>query len=129
MKLFFLTAVALCAVILMSCTEQNTPSGGVDAAQLPVKEQQGVKIYLDPVTGKPSMPPAGKKPTSSVFSSDAKMNTSSRGLIEQSAPGGGTMVDLQGRFQSSTKATVNKDGSIVIEHLPTVQSSPLSGKE
>jgi len=85
-----------------------------------------MKIYLDPVTGKPSMPPAGAAITGSAsppISSD--LNTSTQGLVEQPAPGGGMMLDLKGRFQSSTKATVKKDGSIMIEHLPAAKSNPL----
>ena len=127
MKFVFVMVSVLCTGALISCTEQNTSPGKVDAAQLPaVQGQQGMKIYIDPATGKQSMPPVGRVPPAAFVSSPkAKVNTSSQGLIEQSAPGGGTMVDLQGRFQSSTKATVKKNGSIVIEHQPAVNSKPL----
>jgi len=121
MKLNFVTASVLCAGVLMSCTEQTSPSKA-DADQLPVTHgQQGMKIYIDPSTGKQSIPPAG-----TVLPATSNLNTSTRGLVEKPALGGGTMVDLQGRFQSSTKATVKEDGSIVIEHLPITDSSPLT---
>jgi len=129
MKLAFVTISTLFACLLISCTEQNVSSGDmIEDVQPPLtQEQQGMKIYLDPVTGKPSIPPTGAAvagTTSPAVSSS--LNTSTQGLVEQPAPGGGMMLDLKGRFQSSTKATVGKDGSIVIEHLPTTQSSALS---
>jgi hypothetical protein len=47
------------------------------------------------------------------------INTSSEGLVEKAspAPGGGTMVDLQGRFQSAATATVDKNGKVVVPCL------------
>ena len=127
MKLIFVMVSVLCAGALISCTEQNGSPSKVDAAQLPVTQgQQGMKIYIDPSTGKQSMPPAGSDVSGTVLPPTSNLNTSTRGLVEKPALGGGTMVDLQGRFQSSTKATVKKDGSIVIEHLPITESSPLS---
>lgn len=128
MKLVSVTASTLFVCLLISCTDQNASSGNaIEGVQSPVaQKQQGMKIYLDPVTGKPSTPPTGATvagPASPAVSAD--LNTSTQGLVEQPAPGGGMMLDLKGRFQSSTKATVGKDGSIVIEHLPTTQSSAL----
>ena len=129
MKLAFVTVSALFICLLISCTDQNISSGDmkVDVPPPLTQEQQGLKIYLDPVTGRPSIPPTGaavSDTTSPAVSSS--LNTSTQGLVEQPAPGGGMMLDLKGRFQSSTKATVREDGSIVIEHLPTTQSSALS---
>jgi len=50
---------------------------------------------------------------------NAAINTSSEGLVEKAIPaaGGGTMVDLQGRFQSAATATRDKDGNLVVPCL------------
>jgi hypothetical protein len=42
------------------------------------------------------------------------LSTSSEGLVEEKStvPGGGVMVDLQGRFQNAMTYTVNADGSV-----------------
>lgn len=47
------------------------------------------------------------------------ISTSSEGLVEQTSavPGGGTMVNLQGRFQSAATATVDPNGKVVIPCL------------
>jgi hypothetical protein len=47
------------------------------------------------------------------------INTSQAGLTEKPSPvaGGGTMIDLQGRFQSAATATYDKDGKLVVPCL------------
>jgi hypothetical protein len=54
-----------------------------------------------PSPGSAAAPPAG-------------LNASSAGLREIAAPGGGTMVRLEGRFQSYVVASVGKDGRVTI---------------
>jgi hypothetical protein len=47
------------------------------------------------------------------------INTSQEGLVQKAnpVPGGGTMIDLQGRFQSAATATVDKNGKVVVPCL------------
>ena len=65
-------------------------------------------------TGDPDDPNAVKGLDSGVY------NTSTEGLeIEPSpTPGGGLMMDLQGRFQNAATATVADSDSVVVECLP-----------
>ncbi len=64
-----------------------------------------MKAYKDPETGKLGAPPdATGEPASSKAVEDA-ISTSMEGLVEKPAPGGGTMVDLNGRFQSMEGTT------------------------
>ena len=45
------------------------------------------------------------------------VSTSHEGLFEEPAPGGGIMVNLQGRFQSLSVATTDADGNVTVHHL------------
>ena len=47
------------------------------------------------------------------------INTSSEGLVEQASPvsGGGMMIDLQGRFQTSAAASVDASGKLIVPCL------------
>lgn len=76
----------------------------------------GSRINIDPQTGKripvPSSGEGVQVPADPAFS------TSHSGLVEQPAPGGGIMVDLQGRFRSAATASVGPDGTV---HLDCVE--------
>ncbi len=126
MRVSFVMILLFPVLGLLSCTAQNESANNTDpnvqdSASL---VQQGMKIYLDPLTGKPSMPPAGP-----IAPAGAGLNTSSQGLVEQPLPGGGVKVDLKGRFQSSTTASVKEDGSVVVEHLPAAKTRALPNGE
>ena len=90
-------------------TKEESPSQG-QAAQ---------KAHIDPETGQfikgPKTTPAGQR-----ASDNAAFNTSDEGLVETSSPveGGGTMVDLQGRFRIPVTAKVGEDGKAIISHEP-----------
>ena len=66
----------------------------------------GSWINVDPQTGKRIPLPDGVV----QLPADPAFSTSHSGLVEQPAPGGGVMVDLQGRFRSAATATVGPDG-------------------
>ncbi|MFQ5665885.1 MAG: post-PEP-CTERM-1 domain-containing protein [Candidatus Binatia bacterium] len=83
----------------------------------------GQRIYVDPETGRMGAPPPGRS-LSAVVSLDPAMSTSDQGLLEVPAPGGGMMVDLQGRFRSAAVARVKPDGSVVTECLPARMRVP-----
>lgn len=69
--------------------------------------QAGSWVHVDPGTGQRIPPPARR----AAIPPQAAFSTSHRGLAEVPAPGGGVMVDLQGRFRSATTATVGADGT------------------
>jgi hypothetical protein len=53
------------------------------------------------------------------------LSTSHQGLVEAPSPvpGGGVMVDLQGRFRSMLFATIGPDGRVKIMHLDEIPES------
>ena len=77
------------------------------AARAEEPSRGGMRAYVDPKTGEllPA-PPAPAKPAVPQAAS-----RSSVGLVEEVAPGGGSMVRLQGRFQSPMVATSSVDGA------------------
>ncbi len=79
------------------------------------------KAYKDPVTGKLGAPPDTASISESSEAMQSATSTSSEGLEEEPAPGGGTMVDLKGRFGSSITATKDKSGKITKSHTPNSQ--------
>ena len=79
----------------------------------------GLRVYIDPLTGEFGVPPQLEAPYAHAYS------TSQEGLVETPSPvpGGGVMVDLQGRFLSPLTATVGADGKIKMRHAPCVEAS------
>ena len=69
---------------------------------------------MDPDSGEVGGRPEASS-LSEAISSDPAFSTSHQGLVEVPAPGGGVMVDLQGRFRSATVARVKPDGTVVTE--------------
>lgn len=53
------------------------------------------------------------------------LRTDSEGLVEEPSPGGGTLVDLRGRFQNVLVARVGADGLVRSEHVATPPSQPV----
>ncbi|HET6349399.1 MAG TPA: hypothetical protein VFH88_09995 [Candidatus Krumholzibacteria bacterium] len=45
------------------------------------------------------------------------INTSQEGLVEQAVPAGGYKVDLQGRFENASAATVDASGKVTVPCL------------
>jgi hypothetical protein len=97
--------------------DDEQPAGAVEGAA-------GMRIYRDPVTGELRDPPAEAPAQVSLPPYDA-LSTSSEGLVETPSPvpGGGVMVDLQGRFRSPLIATQDAEGKITIQHLPSGPSA------
>lgn len=81
----------------------------------------GFRAYVDPETGQLIEPPeeAPAEPTAPALS------TSDEGLVAvpSPVPGGGNMVNLQGRFRSPLTATVGADGKVRMQHVPCAQTS------
>ena len=68
----------------------------------------GMQAHVDPATGKLLQEPAVPPPAQALPSRRPP-------LAEVPAPGGGTMVELDGRFMSTMTATLDADGSIRID--------------
>jgi hypothetical protein len=74
-------------------------------------------IFRDPQTGLLSMigPDNSIIPLSPELQN--ALSTSHEGLVEEQAPGGGVIVNLQGRFQSLMVATQGTDNKVSVECL------------
>ena len=79
--------------------------------------QSGMRAYFDPQTGKIGPPPADQ--AAPPASPERANNTSAEGLVIVPAPGGGQMVDLQGRFQTDVTATLEPDGTVETDGAPS----------
>ena len=102
-----------------NCAEPASPGAPQGSA--------GLRVYVDPQTGKLAAPPAGAPPASvppegrrpdRVPPPRPEFSTSGEGLVEivDPVPGRGVTVDLQGRFRSSLTATVGPEGKATIRH-------------
>lgn len=73
----------------------------------------GIKAYVDPLTGEllpgrpANLPPEPASPA---------LDKSAADLVEVPTRGGGTMIDLQGRFQSPLVVTIGPDGTLRVRH-------------
>jgi hypothetical protein len=93
-------------------TSTNETSGEKGTAATAVQPAAGMRVFVDPQTGKVVAPPPGTPAESQA----PDLSTSSEGLTETRLPGGGAKVDLQGRFQTPLVATVGADGKVSIDH-------------
>jgi hypothetical protein len=82
------------------------------------KTDKTLRIYIDPETGEFITPEEAEVLPEKRPLPHAAYSTSQEGLEEKTSPipGGGTMVDLRGRFQNPLTATINSSGDIKIEH-------------
>ena len=96
----------------------NAATSGAPGAADPGRA--GSWIHVDPRTGKRVPRPAGAAavPPAPAFS------TSHQGLVEKPAPGGGIMIDLQGRFRNAATATVGADGTVHRDCVPPGMAAP-----
>jgi hypothetical protein len=73
----------------------------------------GSWVRIDPQTG--NRVPTGPR---AAIAADPAFSTSHQGLLQQPAPGGGMMIDLQGRFRSAAVAEVGPDGKAHVGCVP-----------
>lgn len=91
--------LVLVAVVLSGASRADD---GNAAGQRP-----GMKAYVDPGSGRLVPAPVVPEPAAPLPAPVP--------LAEEPAPGGGTMVRLNGQFMSNLVATVNPDGSVRID--------------
>lgn len=96
-------AVAIGAATLLERDDTPVEASPTGAAAL--------TATIDPETGEAVVTSGGSADVTSM---------SDEGLVEEPShlPDGGTMVDLQGRFQNSANATVSDSDSVVVECVP-----------
>lgn len=103
-----------------ACIATSVTIAFADPATAPVA-RGGQWVHVDPQTGaRTAAPPAA----AAVTAGDPAFSTSHQGLVEEPAPGGGTTVNLQGRFRSAAVATVGADGKVSVDcHAPAVPAA------
>ena len=117
-----LIALGLLTILI---DDQPPSSSGPPAQPVATTTAQataGWRAYIDPETGELTDPPAGSAESQSEA---AAFSTSHAGLRERPSPvpGGGMILDLQGRFRSPLVATRGADGKLTIRHPATTRHS------
>jgi len=116
----FLLAITLFTAALVggdeapAANDQSAPVAAeaqrVEAA--PPAGAAGMTVYKDPITGRLLPIPPGELQDLLTDEMKSAVSMSQEGLAETAAPGGGVMIDLQGRFQSAMQAAVDADGKV-----------------
>jgi hypothetical protein len=87
------------------------PADAADAPGSPTDASAAMRIYVDPATGKPSPPPPPTAATAEPLQPKA-----AESLVEEPAPGGGTMIRLPDSYKRPLAATVGPDGAVHVGH-------------
>ena len=86
----------------------------------------GYIAYIDPETGRliPKPPPDDADVIALTASTAAGFSRSHEGLYEEVLPSGAIKLNLQGRFKSSSFATLGEDGKVHVSHRVPQSPSP-----
>jgi len=101
------------AIVVASLLAAAAPAAADEAAP-PAGDTPGaaaMRAHVDPRTGRLAAEP----PVAARAELPSAAHTT-EGLVVTKAPGGGDMLDLEGRFQSRMVATVMPDGSVRLSH-------------
>lgn len=103
---------------------------GTEPPTKAVAHGAAMTVYKDPVTGEFGPPPAEVERALQDQKLLDSTSTSAQGLVQvlSPVPGGGFMVNLQGRFMSAAVATVDKNGKISIDCGQDHAADPKSSK-
>ncbi len=111
-------------------TGAETAEGELNVPRSPVQGENvtdlygsaAQRVYIDPKTGEFTGPPAKESRLTEALGPESSFSTSDQGLTEVPIPGGGFMVDLQGRFRNPLIAKETTEGEYTIEHASTPTS-------
>ena len=114
----FLLATVL---VVFALARPNAKSAAPTASRPAVAA--GLKVHVDPVTGRLASPPAKLAPDPAA---QQLFNSSHDGLIEEAgtSAAGGFKVDPRGHFQSAITVRVGPDGKPVVNCVD--QSAPVT---
>lgn len=101
------TRVWRTALACLTVCAAASAAGAHDAAAPP--SSPGMRAYVDPQTGRLTQEPPTGVPA------PPRTTAPRPRLAEVPAPGGGMMIQLDGRFMSDLVATVQPDGSVAID--------------
>jgi hypothetical protein len=107
--------LALPALAVASSGATADPAPEPAAAEQPEVAEAAVRIYVDPETGQRSSRPvaADRGKLNAAIARERAFSQSSEGLVEEPLPGGGSIMHLQGRFQSTYAVQRDADGKLV----------------
>jgi septal ring-binding cell division protein DamX len=125
-----LVSTAILALVVGSIISSQTASTKQERIQSRSQDSDGdttvqfanQKIKIDPQTGRLRTPTA-EEARAIVDTIQGLTNRSSKGLKVQRAADGGSMVDLQGRFQTVVLAKPNADGTNEIRCVTSLEEA------
>lgn len=125
-------AIALAlAVVWMAGGEspEADSTATTPAARPSAAAAAGYVVHIDPVEGRLASRPHDAPAEMWDEEMRNRLSTSSQGLVEVPSPipGGGTMVELQGRFQHAFVASVDDSGHAGASCVATAPESPGQG--
>lgn len=108
-------ATGIMTALLLITASMNTNAAEEKVSTKPTTAngaEAGMRVYVDPQTGELVSSPVTAEQRQQASAADAAFNQDNTDLVPVRMPDGSIMVDLQGRFQQATVATVQPDGSI-----------------
>lgn len=101
--------------LALACRDGSPPQiAATPHAPVAVGAASALKVHVDPKTGRFTAPPPATQ-AGARGPAPMDLNTSHEGLVEEPSPtpGGGFMVNLQGRFQSRAMVEVGTNGALM----------------
>jgi hypothetical protein len=110
--LLLLIASACVLILAGPRTNSKTPASAPSDAE-GTRHAAGLKVHLDPATGRIVPPPANPPPDVAV---PQQFRSSLEGLVEErgTTAAGGFKVDARGRFRSAITVRLGPDGKTVV---------------
>jgi hypothetical protein len=116
--------LALVLVCFVPWSDQAAPGAAGESNHATVHGQSGMRVALDPETGTLGMPsPDDQKVLDAEL--DEMLSRSTDGLRREVLPDGTVRVNLQGRFQSASVATIDAQGRLhtgCVDHAAAAQA-------
>jgi hypothetical protein len=94
-----------------------------EPAPAPAAGEAGLRVFVDPLTGKLTVPDDGELLRLAPELEEA-LSDSAEGLVQYAGPHGGVGVHLQGRFQSAVVATAGSGGQVTVTHDVSALAAP-----
>ncbi|MDO3387313.1 hypothetical protein QWI17_15840 [Gilvimarinus sp. SDUM040013] len=107
-----LSVILAAPLVIAETDDSSQPDAEADTYQ------GGWTAWLDPNTGELSKEPPPKGVALPVDNNALRsFSTSDVGIVPETLPNGTVVVDLQGRFQQGTMATIDKDGNVKTQRI------------
>lgn len=118
--------IVLTTVAILAIAAGLSASGEPEQASAVPESTAGLTVYKDPATGR--LMPVPPEKLEELVSEELRktVSMSHEGLRETVAPGGGMMIDLQGRFQNAMQVRIGPGGQVFSDcgHAGPTPSNP-----